>query len=197
MYEYRKMTPRQRAAVLEERRLLGRPWHAPPHFDQAQGMYLISAACYEHNPVMGTESRRREWENSVVDGVGKLDGARMDGWVVLPNHYHMLVVCDLRAVGKWLGRLHNGKATQWNREDGKPGRKVWHGFSDRAIRSERHYHATLNYVHGNPVKHGYVVSADQWPESSLMQYMEQFGRDCLADWWARYPVKDYGKGWDD
>jgi len=119
------------------------------------------------------------------------------GWVILPNHYHLLIETDLRAFRTWVGHLHNGKSTQWNREDATPGRKVWHRFMDRAIRNERHFHASLNYVHANPVKHGYADDASQWPWSSLHEYLDNVGRDVLVDWWRRYPVRDYGKGWDD
>jgi hypothetical protein len=29
------------------------------------------------------------------------------------------------------------------------------------------------------------------------KYLEQVGRDALVEWWKRYPVRDYGQGWDD
>ena len=197
MYEYRKMTPQERADVVAGRKASGRPWHAPPHFSLGAGVYLISAACYEHRSVMATKDRRSEWESALIDGMAELESARLDGWVVLPNHYRMLVACDLRVLGRWVGRLHNGKATQWNREDGASGRKVWYGFSDRAIRSERHYYASLNYIHANAVKHGYVSSAHEWAWSSLRSYVEQIGRERLVEWWVKYPVGNYGKGWDE
>jgi putative transposase len=118
-------------------------------------------------------------------------------WVVLPNHYHLLMEGDLRVFARRIARLHNGTATQWNREDGTPRRKVWHRFSDRIIRSERHYYASLNYIHANPVRHGRVARAADWAWSSLSMYMEIVGSEELADWWRRYPVGEYGKGWDD
>jgi putative transposase len=190
------MTPQERAAIVAARQLAGRPWHAPPHFNQAQGTYFNSAACYEHRSIMEAASRRSEWEDAIIDGLGELEGARLTGWVVLANHYHLLVTCDLRVLSQWLGRLHNGKATQWNREDAAAGRTVWHRFSDRAIRSERHYYASLNYLHANPVKHGYVAKATDWPWSSLGRYLEQVGREGLVDWWKKYPIDHYGQGWD-
>ena len=114
-----------------------------------------------------------------------------------PNHYHVLIQADLDFLRPWLGRLHNGKATQWNREDETPQRKVWYRFTDRRMRGENHYYATLNYIHANPVRHGYVTNARDWPWSSLHDYVERFGRDTLARWWREYPIGDYGKGWDD
>ena len=197
MYDYRRMTSEQRARVLAERRGRGVPWHGPPHFGGEDGVYLITAACFEHRDVLSSPKRLSEFSAAMIDGLEAALGTGARAWVVQPNHYHVLVQIDLDVLRPWLGRLHNGKATQWNREDGTPGRKVWHGFSDRRMRSERHYYATLNYIHANPVRHGYAEMATEWPWSSLHDYLETHGREILADWWRRYPVHDYGRGWDD
>jgi len=135
----------------------------------------------------------------MLDRIMLEDDADIDilAWVVLPNHYHLLIEGDLRLFARRIARLHNGTATQWNREDGTPGRKVWHQFSDRVIRSERHYYASLNYIHANPVKHGYAPLAQDWPWSSFGFYLDMIGRERLAEWWREYPVDDYGKGWDE
>lgn len=199
MYAYRRMTNEERARVLAVRKAQGRPWHAPPHFGQTQGVYIISAACYAHQPIMATETRRSEWEATLTDGLGLAGENDVDirAWVVLPNHYHLLIEGDLRLFAPRIARLHNGKATQWNREGETPGRKVWHRFSDRMIRSERHYYASLNYIHANPLKHGYAAAGEDWAWSSLLAYQELVGRARLAAWWRQYPVADYGSGWDE
>jgi putative transposase len=147
--------------------------------------------------VLVTPARLTEFAEALVLGLKNDLGVEVQAWVVLPNHYHLLAPTDLDVFRPWIARLHNGKSTQWNREDRSPGRKVWHRFSDRKIRSEGHYYASLNYIHANPVKHGYVEKANDWPWSSLHVYLEEFGRDVLMDWWKRYPVGDYGRGWDD
>jgi putative transposase len=197
MYKYRKLTPSQKKRVTADRKTNRRPWHAPPHFTGGPNVYIISAACFEHKHIMATSQRRTEFKDALLDGLDAVVHADVRAWVVGPNHYHLLIEGDLAAFAQWIGRLHNGKATQWNREDRTPGRKVWHRFSDRWIRSEGHYFSSLNYIHGNPVKHGWVKRADLWPWSSLTTYLKEVGRDTLAQWWAMYPVKDYGQGWDD
>jgi len=146
---------------------------------------------------MATAERRTEFMGALLAGLEVEVDADVRAWVVGPNHYHLLIETDLSAFARWIARLHNGKATQWNRQDERPGRKVWHRFSDRRIRSEAHYFSSVNYIHGNPVKHGWVDKAATWPWSSLGKYMDKVGRDVLTQWWARYPVKDYGRGWDD
>jgi putative transposase len=83
-----------------------------------------------------------------------------------------------------------------NGEDETQGRQVWYRYQDRCMRSERHYYTTLNYIHNNPVKHGYVKLWGEWPFSSFHWYLQTKGRDWLTDVWRSYPVRNYGDSWD-
>ena len=104
---------------------------------------------------------------------------------------------DLGALGRIFRLAHGATSRQWNLEDETPGRKVWYRYADRAIRSERHYYTTLNYVHYNPVKHDCVGSPYEWKESSVHWYLEHHSREWLRDLWTEYPIRNYGRGWDD
>jgi putative transposase len=106
-------------------------------------------------------------------------------------------VTDFGALGDMFRMVHGPRSREWNLQDSTPGRKVWYRYADRAIRSERHYWTTVNYVHYNPVKHGWVESPHDWEESSVHWDLEHHGREWLRDTWERYPVRDYGLGWDD
>jgi REP-associated tyrosine transposase len=118
-------------------------------------------------------------------------------WVFLPNHYHALLsASDLSIVSETLRIVHSRVAAAMNLEQGEKGRKVWYRYSDRRIRSARHW-ASVNYVHYNPVKHGYVKKATDWSWVSAYEYLEAHGCEWLAQTWTEYPVKDYGQGWDD
>ena len=195
MYEYRRATPEVRKELLEERRLKVWPWHAPPHFADGEHVYLLTAACFEHQSLMASETRRDEWLSAVHTCVSDC-GGDLRGWVVLPNHYHLVARVELAAFAAKIARLHNGKSTQWNREDQTSGRKVWHRFADRRIRNDRHYFASLNYVHANPVHHGLVVRSDAWRWSSLSNYRDEVGQETLEEWSREYPIERFGEGWD-
>ena len=185
----------QRAQVVAQRQRDHQPWHALEHRVSEDQTYIITGTCYQHSSLMHHEARRLEWQEKLLDLLEDLQATTF-AWCVLPNHYHLLARLDLLAFGKSIGRLHNGTSTQWNREDGAPKRKVWHSHCDRTIRSERHFYASLNYIHANPVKHGYARRAPQWPTSSVHHYLEIWGRESLRQVWNDYPVLDYGKGWD-
>ena len=196
MYDYRKMTPEERQRVLQQRRERGFPLHAPPHFRGVSGTYLITSACYEHRPVFENPDDLSWLVNETLDAFTAANLPH-PAWVFLPNHYHVLVETkDLSIVSKALRLLHSRVATAINGRHRQRGRKVWYGFSDRLIRNKRHYFASVNYIHYNPIKHGYVERMGDWPWSSLHEYMETQGKEWLVHIWKAYPVRDYGKRWD-
>ena len=139
--------------------------------------------------------RRRE----IFDLIFKLftPDIEIRAWVILPNHYHLLTyIKDSNKLGNFFRLVHGSTARQWNLEEQISGRKVWYRYTDRAIRSQRHYYTTLNYLHYNPVKHNCVNSPYLWENSSVHWYLKHYGRQWLRDLWFEYPLLDYGKQWD-
>ena len=196
-YSFRKLSKRDKEAVLEYRKSRGMPWHAPPHFSTGEAWYLITAATYEHRPILATEDRRNYFQHRLLEGIREICGDPR-AWVVLSTHYHLIArLRDIRDFGKLTRTLHRGTAFEWNRVDGTPGRTVWYRYRDDQIRDEEQYYAYLNYVHANPVKHGLVKRVDQWLCSSVHGYLREFGREYLRDLWRRYPPAEIGEGWDD
>ena len=58
---------------------------------------------------------------------------------------------------------------------------VWQRhFWEHTIRDERDFESHVAYIHFNPVKHGYVERAADWPHSSIHRFI----RDGLIplDW---------------
>lgn len=196
MYEYRKMSSQQQSEVVQKRLSKGFPAHSPPHPILDCECYHLTITCFEHKERINTEQRRHQLLDLLFQKFTNI-GMEINAWVILPNHYHLLVhhakICQLKDLFR---SIHGRLARQWNLEDNLTG-KVWHSYSDRAIRSDRHYYATLNYIHYNPVKHNYVESVYNWSASSVHWYLEHKGREWLRNCWVEYPIKDYGKNWDD
>lgn len=195
-YEWRRLSDEQRSELLRHRQLNKRPWHSPPHVEREGARYYhLTAACYEHRPHIGYSAERmRQFEIVLLETLPVHPVA----WCILPNHYHLLVLSDdLKGTTRILGKLHGRSSFDWNREEEQRGRKIWHGAPDRAMRSTRHFWTTLNYIHHNPVKHGYVEKQTEWVYSSVHGFLEEVGRDRAVEIWKEFPVKDYGKGWDE
>jgi putative transposase len=72
----------------------------------------------------------------------------------------------------------------------KSERGIWQRrYWEHCIRNERDYHNHLDYIHYNPVKHGYVQAAKDWPYSSFRQWVQ---RGIYPENWAAAPdIQDY------
>jgi putative transposase len=195
-YSYSNLTPEQREEIVSYRRLNGYPEHAPPHPYRDEGFYLITAATYQHEPVLTTE-RRTNFEQR-LHTIFYENNLIAYAWVILPNHYHALIETQsMDSVSAALQHLHGVSSCEWNKTDGLQGkRKIWYHFNDRSIRNQTHFYKALNYIHHNPVKHGFVQDVYQWIWSSLPLYLNDHGKEWLRDKGKDYPPGEYGEGWD-
>jgi putative transposase len=114
-------------------------------------------------------------------------------WVVLPEHMHCIwepPENDDDFATRWrLIKSHFSKAIS-NTEYQSPVRKkrgergIWQRrFWEHCIRDEIDYRQHMDYIHYNPVKHGYVVKPRDWPYSTFQH--------CVND--GLYDL-DWGEG---
>ena len=197
-YIWRKLTLKQQEELLVWRKRQGLPWHRPPHRASEKVRYHVTAACFEHRPLIGYSRERMECFCGRLLAVLTNRGALIHAWCVLPNHYHALIETTvILEVLADLGRMHGRLSFDWNGQEQTRGRQVWCGASERYMRNDRHFWATINYVHNNPVHHRYVRRWQDWPYSSASEYLAEMGQNEATRIWKEYPILGYGKGWDD
>jgi len=197
-YRWHELTAKEQAELLAWRKSRGQPWHSPQHRSGTTNSYHLTAACYQHAPYIGQSLHRiRAFCEQLLPTI-TATSATVRGWCVLPNHYHLLIETpNLLLTLSTVGKLHGRTSFDWNAQDHTCGRKVWYRCVDRSMRNKRHHWATLNYIHNNPVHHGYVRRWQDWPFGSAVEFLEQTGIKEARELWQQYPVLDYGKGWDD
>src|SRR5690349_15686707 len=104
VYDWRRMTSGERLEALAKRRAFQRPWHSPPHL-HGPGRFLISAACFEHEPHIAYSAERLDHFTQLLLDLLNAHASRLFSWCVLPNHYHAAIqVNDLDALLKALGK---------------------------------------------------------------------------------------------
>ena len=190
------MTEEQKEYVLKLRQTRGYPLHSLPHTVTEREYFHISAACYEHNSIIGvTPKRMHDFELDLIKAVLK-DNDKITCYVVLPNHYHILIKPrDIKMTLKNIFKIHQKTGYYWNKEDGMKGRQVWFNALDSGIKSNSHFGATVNYIHNNPVKHGYVNKWQEWPFSSAKEFIDREGYDKTRLLWDKYDISEMCK-WD-
>lgn len=146
--------------------------HTPPHLFRANAVYIITGAAYQKRPWIQSNTRKEQWL-SAFRKAAEICGWSIIAWVVLNNHYHVIVrasEASAETLPKFTASYHKFTARQWNDEDNPRGRQVWWNYWDTCIRAEADYLARFNYVHWNPVKHGIVSRPEEYAFSSYRGY---------------------------
>ena len=114
----------------------------------------------------------------------------IDAWVVLPEHMHCLWTLpagDAEFALRWKvikfafsKRLPKGEPLT-NAQRARGERGIWQRrYWEHTLRDERDFVRHVDYIHFNPVKHGYVTRVADWPHSSFQRHVD---RGLLAaDW---------------
>jgi putative transposase len=138
--------------------------HAPVHRLTGHGVFIVTAGTL-HKRLLFDTPAKRDLVERVLLSYAKHFGWQLEAWAVFANHYHFVGrdtpgAAELRT---FVSRLHSESARQLNRIEGTEGRTVWHQFWDTRLTYQHAYLARLNYVHQNPVRHGLVRVANQYP----------------------------------
>jgi putative transposase len=164
--------------------------HHPPHIYLDDTWYLITSSVTGGRRLLSTDGHKELVRERLRALVVEFK-VRLAAWVILDNHTHILVRCRVGAeMNRFLGRWHGRTAYDLNALDDARGRQVWHNFWDTCIRTDVDYWTRFNYVHYNPIKHGYVKRLEDWRWSSYRYYLEHRGETWLTDAFERYPVID-------
>jgi putative transposase len=110
-------------------------------------------------------------------------GLYMHGYVVMPEHVHLLVSEPQR--GLLANAIHYLKLSFAKRLGAGA---FWQKrYYDRNVRDEREFHEKLRYIHRNPVKRGLVLEAGDWKWSSFRHYAlrEKGAVEIESEWTAR------------
>jgi len=97
---------------------------------------------------------------------------KLFAWVILPDHFHVIVKIEEIGISEV---IHRFKLQYYHRISSVIGSdKIWQNrFWDHIIRNEKDMNNHLDYIHFNPVKHGYVNDPFHYEHSSLAQYYQQ------------------------
>jgi len=173
-----------------------RQWHhRPPHLFVRNTIYIVTASTLHKHQYFGGPQRLRMLNDALFDAAEHCSWV-LEAWALFPNHYHFVARSpgEAESLKDLLQRLHSLTAREVNRLDGTPGRRIWFQYWDTCLTYEKSYYARLNYVHNNPVKHGIVTVAEQYPFCSAgwfwAQAEPQFRRKVESFRYERVRIPD-------
>jgi putative transposase len=149
------------------------------------GTYFFTVVTHRRRPILDCPESRQALRDA-IENVRQKYPFNIDAWVLLPEHLHCIWTLPgdihdfsmrwsliksgfskrtraLFQVEEWMSasRLTHRESTIWQRR-----------FWEHQIRDEEEYQAYMNYIHCNPVKHGHVKRALDWPYSTFHRYVK-------------------------
>lgn len=154
--------------------------------NQSGGTYFFTVVTYRRQPFLCDDDVRMALRDAIERVRNRYD-FQIDAWVLLPDHLHCIWTlpdgdadfstrwsrikrhvtqcCGHRIARQdWMTRskrIHR-ESTLWQRR-----------FWEHQIRDEKDFRAHVDYIHYNPVKHGYAKRAVDWPYSSFHRYVKE------------------------
>ena len=84
-------------------------------------------------------------------------------WVVMPDHFHLLLKVKSMALGEVVRRLKARSSRMLNTAIGRNGRCLGPGFHDHALRREENLAAISRYIVANPLRAKLVERVGDYP----------------------------------
>jgi putative transposase len=129
-------------------------------------IWFFTVVTNRRTPILTTEAARESLRNA-IDHCRKIYPFAIKAWVLLPDHLHCIwdfPECDLNYSRRWA--IIKRKFTQAFAARERP--PFWQNrFWAHLIMDENDYENHMNYIHYNPVKHGLIERAVDWPWTSL------------------------------
>ena len=147
----------------------------------AGGTYFFTVNLLDRDSDLRT--RHIEVLRTAVQVTRKARPFHVDAWVVLPDHLHCVWTLprgDDDFSNRWKAiKIRFVQAVPRNERRSpvrvaRGERGIWQRrFWEHAIRDEADFARHMDYVHFNPVKHGWTKSVQEWPYSTFHRWVER------------------------
>jgi len=146
--------------------------------------YFFTVVTYRRRPIL-CDTPVRSALRAAIETVRVQHPFVIDAWVLLPDHLHCIWTLppdDADYSIRWnlikrsvsLTCAEQYRRTDWmtvskskHRESTFWQRRFW----EHGLRDDRDFFHHVDYIHFNPVKHGYVERVRDWPYSTFHRYV--------------------------
>jgi putative transposase len=150
------------------------------------GTYFFTVVTFDRQPILTNDQVRSALREGIQE-VRQSMPFKIEAWVLLPDHLHTIWTLPedddnfgsrwaviKRIVSKRWGSLDGIRAKISDSRGKRSESSFWQRrFWEHCIRDERDLQRHLDYIHWNPVKHGYVKRAIDWPYSTFHRFVSK------------------------
>lgn len=167
------------------------PWGLTRYHHTGQS-HFVTFCCYHRHSLFTSDANRRVFE-SALERVRRSFRLRVYGYVVMPEHIHLLVSEPERdTLADALKSLKQGVARRLIGDADHFWQKRYYDFN---VRNHAQFVEKLHYIHWNPVKKGLCERPEDWPWSSFLHHATGGeGRvEIESEWTARQRERAAGR----
>jgi len=157
----------------------------PVRYQNQRCLHFITFSCYHRMPLLDSLTAKEAFERT-LERVRVWYGCYITGYVVMPEHVHLLISEPERLKLSAAIQMLNQITSQKLRAKHLP--RFWQvRYYDFPVWSEAKRIEKLRYIHRNPVERGLVERPEDWKWSSFVHYAT--GREGIVEiesqWTAR------------
>ena len=165
--------------------------HRPPHYYFDQKIYFITARTINKEKFFNTKEKKNILKKIIKEAGDKFQ-ITFYAWIILDNHYHLLLnISQGKLLSAFMKAINGKSAFLLNKIDKTEKRKIWFNYWDRCIRNEKDFWIRFNYIHHNSIKHGCVKEMKDHQFSSYNNWIEKEGIEWVNDVFEKYPIVDF------
>jgi putative transposase len=172
------------------------------------GTYFFTVVTHERRPLFEREANRQLLGNAMRSIRSKRPFTPF-AMVLLPDHFHCVWILPPNddEYSLRIAQIKESFTRTFLSAGGREGersanrvkhreRAVWqHRFWEHTVRDEDDLIRCVDYIHWNPVKHGYVARPIEWKWSSFSRFVA--AGDYPAEWGDKDPCPDFeGPEWE-
>lgn len=147
--------------------------------------YFFTVVTHRRQPLL-IDSRCRAALRNAINRVRSELPFEIAAWVLMPDHLHavwqlppgdnnfslrwsLIKQQVTRDCATWFSQQYLSSSREKRGEGSLWQRRFW----EHLIRDEADFARHVDYIHYNPVKHGYAANAGDWPYSTFHRYAKQ------------------------
>ena len=155
--------------------------------------YFFTVVSHGRVPILGTPQAVDRLRASFRQVMAQRPFA-VDGMVILPDHLHCLWRLppgDADYATRWRLIKHHFSVALSAGRNRRREKAVWQRrYWEHVIRDQDDWQRHMDYIHYNPVKHGFAPGPGEWPHSSFAQAVAKGWYD--SNWGRTEPPTLHG-----
>jgi REP element-mobilizing transposase RayT len=161
-------------------------------------LYHVTSRGNGRQVIFHTDDDRKRFLSQLQDNLESY-GVRLHAWVLMANHFHLVVRTPRANLSRFMQRLNSSYSLYYRYKHGKPGHVLGGRYKSPVIENDEYLLAATRYVHLNPVKTRIQMQRTVKMQIAFLEgyawssYPAYIGKISFPDWLDKQVLSTYGR----